>query len=259
MNGRTFIFETETVTHPGKVRKLNEDSIFASARHGIWLVADGMGGHRDGNVASAMIAETTAQLPGGQNLAADFVASMGQVNDRLLALSGGVAERIVGSTVAALIIQGSRYLCLWAGDSRCYLVRKGVLSQLSHDHTEVQELLSAGAITAEEARKWPRRNVITRAVGADWTLNLAEEEGGVAAGDCFILCSDGLTTHVSDAEILQHAMAAAPKTLCAGLLALALERGGRDNISIIALHVAERDKTRMLDSPLEPDAERRHE
>jgi serine/threonine protein phosphatase PrpC len=242
-------FRTESITHPGKVRKINEDSLFARAKHGIWLVADGMGGHRDGNVASSMIAEAAGRLNAGKNLIPDFVACIKDVNQRLIAMSGGVHERIVGSTVNALIIQGSHYTCLWAGDSRCYLIRGGRIEQQSRDHTEAEELLSAGAITAEEASVWPRRNVITRAVGADQEIELASREGEVQAGDLFLLCSDGLTGHVSDAEILSFSGDRSPHLLCEALLGLALERGGKDNISIIALQVVEHDKTRVLDNP----------
>ena len=246
MTPLAFTFVTDTVTHPGKVRKVNEDSLFARPKYGIWLVADGMGGHRDGNIASAMIAEAAGHLTGGKTLVADFVACIKDVNQRLIGMSNGVHEQIVGSTVNALIIQGTRFSCLWAGDSRCYLIRAGALSQISRDHTEAEELLYAGAITAQEAKAWPRRNVITRAVGAAQDIELASSEGDVEPGDMFILCSDGLTTHVSDPEILNLAASAAPQIICEKLLQLALERGGKDNISIIVLQALERDVTQVL-------------
>ena len=240
-----FEFQTATVTHLGKVRKINEDSIYANPRRGIWLVADGMGGHRDGNIASAMISEAAAKLAEEGDAVSSLVERLGQVNHSLLERSNGSRELIVGSTINALIIEGQRYTCIWAGDSRCYLIRRGALSQISQDHTEVQELVSSGAISPEEAKTWPRRNVITRAVGVDPELDLEAIKGVVEADDFFVLCSDGLTGHVSDAEILASTTWSTPKASCDRLLELALERGGKDNISIIVIHVANLETTRI--------------
>ena len=247
MNQPQFSFETATITHPGRVRKINEDSIYASAKHGIWLVADGMGGHRDGSIASGMIAEAAAKLPGGKNVVPVFFESMMNVNHNLLARSNGASEEIVGSTLNALIVVASQYTCLWAGDSRCYLIRGGKLTQISQDHTEVQELVNRGVITEEEARTWPRRNVITRALGAHQDLDIETAEGEVKVGDCFVLCSDGLTGHVTDAEILANASWATAQIACDRLLEIALERGGKDNISIIVVRAAKPDRTQILD------------
>lgn len=247
MNQPLFSFETATTTHPGRVRKINEDSIYASAKRGIWLVADGMGGHRDGNIASAMIADAAASLPEGNNIIPVFFESMMNVNRNLLARSNGASEEIVGSTLNALIVVGSHYTCLWAGDSRCYLIRGGKLTQISQDHTEVQELVNRGVITKEEARTWPRRNVITRALGAHQDLDIDVAEGEIRVGDCFVVCSDGLTGHVTDAEILANTSWSTAQIACDRLLEMALERGGKDNISIIVVRAAKPDRTRIRD------------
>ncbi len=240
-------FETAAITHTGHVRQVNEDSIFASAKHGIWLVADGMGGHRDGGIASSMVTEAAATFANESNRSFTFLDQMKRVNAKLLERSNGHHDSIVGTTVNALIIEGNHFYCLWAGDSRSYLIRNGTLSQISQDHTEVQELVNSGAISVEEAKTWPRRNVITRAVGVHNNLDMELAEGEVQAGDCFILCSDGLTGHVSDAEILSYVIWSSPQSACDRLLELALERGGKDNISIIVLRAAKPDKTQLLD------------
>lgn len=241
-----FTFETASQTHTGKVRRINEDSLFADPKRGLWLVADGMGGHRDGGIASNMITEAARSLSTYGETRAQLAAQLTQVNQNLLGLSNGDHSNIVGSTIVALLAEGSNYTCIWAGDSRCYLVRAGQIRQVSRDHTEVQELVTSGIITPEEARTWPRRNVITRAVGAADKLELEQVSDTLAEGDCFVLCSDGLTGHVTDAEILSAVTWSAPEPACGQLLALALERGGKDNISIIVVNVSNPNKTHIV-------------
>lgn len=245
----SFEFETASRTHQGHVRKFNEDSIFTNPNVGIWLVADGMGGHNDGNVASSMIAEAVSAFGEADktpNLVHNFQLEIDSVNRRLLAISNGDNALLVGSTVVALIIADDTFSCLWAGDSRCYLIRAGSISQVSHDHTEVQELVDRGAISPQEAKTWPRRNVITRAVGADDGLQLETVSGIVRHGDCFILCSDGLTGHVSDAEILETVRWSRSDEACNRLVEMALDRGGKDNVSVIVVHASSRDKTTIV-------------
>ena len=242
-------FDSASVTHQGHVRKYNEDSIYSGPNQGIWLVADGMGGHRDGNVASSKIAEAARKIEGHMpltELAALLRSSVHSVNEELLGISNGEDHLIVGSTVTALLICESNYSCLWAGDSRCYLVRGGEIEQLSRDHTEVQELVDRGVISKAEAKTWPRRNVITRAVGASYDLQIEQATGQVFLGDCFILCSDGLTGHVEDHEILSLTSWTTAREACDRLLCLALDRGGKDNISIIVVNVQSRDATAVL-------------
>ena len=238
-----YSFDTATLTHPGKVRQVNEDSLYANAKRGVWVVADGMGGHRDGNIASAMITEAARKMAEQGEPNSRLAGHLAEVNRELLQISNGEESKLVGSTVTALLADGGGYSCVWAGDSRCYLVRGGQIQQLSRDHTEAQEFVANGLISEEEARNWHRRNVITRAVGADDNLQLDQAQGSFAEGDCFILCSDGLTGHVTDAEILSSVTWAAPEPACASLVDLALERGGKDNISVIVIHVTRSGKT----------------
>jgi serine/threonine protein phosphatase PrpC len=247
--GPSLKFETGALTHRGNVRHFNEDSILADGERGIWLVADGMGGHRDGNIASAMIAEAARSLGNGTSLgefSEAFRQAIDAVNVELLARSGGQPERIVGSTVAALLVHDGHYCCLWAGDSRCYLVRDKAIAQLSRDHTEVQELVDRGVITPAEAATWPRRNVITRAVGALSDFQLEHAYGLVKYGDCFILCSDGLTGHVNDDEILERSSKLSANRASHELLELALARGGKDNVSVIVVNVVTKGATTIV-------------
>ena len=143
----------------------------------------------------------------------------------------------MGTTVAGLLIFEDHYACIWAGDSRVYLSRHGKIHQLTRDHNEARELFEKGILREEEMFSWPRRNVITRAIGAFETPDAEIIHGELASGDIFVLCSDGLTGHVDDEEIRlrlgQGAQAAAD-----ALIALALERGGNDNVTVIVVRAA---------------------
>ncbi|OZA11378.1 MAG: hypothetical protein B7Y02_08890 [Rhodobacterales bacterium 17-64-5] len=145
---------------------------------------------------------------------------------------GGVT---VGSTVAALLCCEGFFACIWAGDSRIYLLRDGKLTQLTTDHTEAQELLRQGILTREQAKTWPRKNVITRAIGVFEEPNSEQVSGQIMPGDAFLLCSDGLTEHVTDAEIATHLANPRPQAACDSLVTLTLARGARDNVSVIVV------------------------
>ncbi|CAN7334725.1 PP2C family protein-serine/threonine phosphatase [Mesorhizobium caraganae] len=235
-------FESYGVSHKGCVRDHNEDSYLVEPQIGLWVVADGMGGHEAGEVASASIVEHLATI-GIASSAPDLRArfedrlSRAHAEIRRISRSRGVT---IGSTVAALLAMDGRFACLWSGDSRVYLVRDAAISQISRDHTEVQELLDSGAISAAEAENWPRRNVITRAIGVNDEIAIDFQQGETLAGDIFILSTDGLTAHVSDAEIATAALSAAPQAACEKLLAMVLERGGTDNVTIVLVKI--RDK-----------------
>ena len=146
----------------------------------------------------------------------------------------------IGSTVAALLAIDGRFACLWSGDSRVYLVRNGSITQVSRDHTEVQELLDKGLITTEEAVAWPRKNVITRAVGVSDQIAMDFQHGEALPGDVFVLNSDGLTAHVSDAEIRAAVVAEPPQAACETLLKTVLARGGTDNVTILIVAIKDR-------------------
>lgn len=221
-------------THAGCVRGENEDRGLIVPELGIVAVADGMGGHEDGAIASAAVVEALASI-GVAVSAADLLA---RVEDRLIRANASVwraygsAGRVAGSTVAILIVFGADFACVWAGDSRVYQIRGGAIAQLSRDHTEARDLVERGILTAAEALTWPRRNVITRAIGVAETPQVEFEIGTVLPGDVYVICSDGLTGHVEDDEILGHASAARPQAACDALVALTLERGAADNVTV---------------------------
>jgi protein phosphatase len=232
------VFDTGAVTHVGKVRERNEDSYLIRPEFGIWAVADGMGGHESGDLASQTVIEALLRVehPGSAEhllkLCGDQVAN---ANDRLRAISRDRGGAILGTTVAVLLIYDGHYACVWAGDSRIYVVREGQITQLSRDHTEVQQLLAEGAITPDEARTWPHRNVVTSGIGMFEEPVLEMNSGPLQAGDAFVICSDGLTQHVRDEEILGCLRTGSSQQACERLLDLTLERGGFDNVTVIAV------------------------
>ena len=143
--------------------------------------------------------------------------------------------------MAVLLVYEEFFACIWAGDSRIYRIRQSSIEQISVDHTEVQELLAEGKLTAEEARSWPRRNVITRAIGTDDDLELEMTNGTLDDGDIFVICSDGLTTHVEDREILALAKNYPPQRACDFLIKMTLDRGATDNVTVVIVRFANAD------------------
>lgn len=230
-------FECVTRTHVGLRRKVNEDSVLECTERGLWAVADGMGGHEAGEVASAMVVAALANLPVTQSLEADTanaVAAMVRVNHELIALAhSDLHPRTIGSTVVGLLIRDGQYRCFWAGDSRAYRVRSGIIRQLTRDHSLVQDLVEAGMIAPEEAHDHPNANVITRAVGAVETLIVDTVGGTVQAGDQFLLASDGLTRLVDDGEMRDDLAELDPTEAAGKLLDAVLSRGAPDNVSLI--------------------------
>jgi serine/threonine protein phosphatase PrpC len=232
-------FECAVRTHVGCRRRINEDAVLSRPELGVWAVADGMGGHDAGEVASALVVESLAKL--GPGLApAERAAAAGRalagVNKLLIAMaSEGSGGRTIGSTVVALLAGEAAFVCLWAGDSRIYRARAGALQQLTRDHSLVQELVDLGEIAQADAERHPNANVITRAVGVDATLELDTVEGDVRSGDVFLLASDGLTRLVSDAELLAGLQGAVLEETADSFLSTCLDRGAPDNVSLVIL------------------------
>jgi protein phosphatase len=246
--GEKFTYESWAITHQGRVRQLNEDRYFAepTAKGGIWAVADGMGGHDAGEVASSLIVDRMGTV-GIPSSATDQHA---RVVDRLVRANGELRDyaqqrggATVGSTFVALLVYEGEYRCLWLGDSRLYLVRKGQLQQVSKDHSEVRELIDRGLLTPEEARHSPRRNVITRAVGVHSEIEVDVTYGRVETGDCYVLCSDGLTAHCSDEDILEAVTGRKAKEAAQLLIDRVHERGATDNVTVIIVQCRNPDKT----------------
>ncbi|WP_395000395.1 PP2C family protein-serine/threonine phosphatase [Sphingomonas sp.] len=220
---------------------MNEDSLLECTERGLWTVADGMGGHEAGEVASAMVVDALAGLPITNNLEADTanaVSAMIRVNQELIVLArSDIHPRTIGSTVVGLIIRDGQYRCFWAGDSRAYRVRSGVIRQLTRDHSLVQELVEAGMIAPDEAHNHPNANVITRAVGAAETLIVDTVGGEARPGDQFLLASDGLTRLVDDGEMRDEMAEFEPSEAAGKLLDAVLVRGAPDNVSLIIIKV----------------------
>jgi len=226
------------MTHPGAKRKHNEDAYVARPDTGVWAVADGAGGHHAGEVASGMIAESLEAIPptlSASELLAQVRMRLEETHAALreLALRRG-PDVTVASTVVVLLARNEHFACLWAGDSRAYLLRNGELRQISKDHSLVQELVDAGAISPEEAESHPRANVITRAVGADLEAFVLDKVSGrLLPGDRFLLCSDGLCKTLPERQIADLLGAndgvPPPQTLIAAALAL----NATDNVTAV--------------------------
>jgi protein phosphatase len=230
--------EAGAATHVGKVRQQNEDNYLVSTASGLWAVADGMGGHRAGDLASLTVVDELKRIPppsSAAELLASCEARIVDANDRLRQITGEAPDHVVGTTLAVLLVYEESFACIWAGDSRIYRIRGSGIEQLSVDHTEAQELIADGTLTVEEARSWPRRNVITRAIGVIDDLELEITNGTLDDGDIFVICSDGLTTHVKDREILAVTRDYPPQRACDFLVRMTLDRGATDNVTVIVV------------------------
>jgi serine/threonine protein phosphatase PrpC len=253
----TLVFETASASHVGKVRTVNEDGLLARPDIGLWAVADGMGGHGAGDLASgAVIAALDAirSADTAAELLAQFEHRVIRANAEVRALARSRALGLIGTTLAAFLIRPPHFACLWCGDSRAYLWRDSALTQVSHDHSEVQDLIDRGVLDAAEAKTWPRRNIVTRAIGVAVEAELELAEGKVAAGDRFLLCSDGLTNHVGDGEIAIALGGGEPKKACEQLIELTLQRGASDNVSLIVIACVSDSQTVRVDGSWRAEA-----
>jgi serine/threonine-protein phosphatase Stp1 len=233
-------FECVSRTDVGLRRSVNEDSMLACVERGLWAVADGMGGHDAGDVASSMVTEALRLLPAAgtlDELVDDAVAALQRVNRELIQLaSSGGSQRTIGTTVAGLAAEDGQYRCFWAGDSRAYRVRDGEILRLTRDHSVVQGLVDAGLLAPEEAEGHPNANLITRAVGVADELKVDVAGGEVQSGDLFLLATDGLTRLVTDEELLAALGSRSPSEAADHLVETVLARGAPDNVSLIIVH-----------------------
>lgn len=227
----------------GQLREHNEDAVGWDAEQGWAVLADGMGGHQAGEVASAIavevigdelraVADSGGALPlqGAVELANAEIHRQAQQQPRL---------RTMGTTVVAVLLQGERLYFAHVGDSRLYRLRGGELQQLSHDHSLVQELVDEGMIDAEQARSSGQKNVITRALGLESQVEVAMGEAELLPGDCYLLCSDGLSDRLRDEQIARLLDGESLPQLAQGLVDAANTAGGEDNISVIVIRVWE--------------------
>ncbi len=236
------VFESAARTHVGKVRKLNEDNFCDRLDVGLWAVADGMGGHQAGEVASGLIVDAMERVDdfsSGYAFLDDVRESIQRVNRTLIAKAAVMAPgSLIGSTAVVLLAFAGHYACLWAGDSRAYLLRDGRFEQITRDHSRMQELIDAGSLSRAEAKSYARSNVITRAVGVTDRLALDMHQGPLEGGDVFLLCSDGLTGMLDDREIAAMLSEASLDTVADALIERTLERGAKDNVTVVLVRAS---------------------
>ncbi len=249
-------FSIATSSHAGRVRKMNEDSVTTLPELGLLILADGMGGHNAGEIASRMAVEVVQNtvktaLAGGRELdqpESGHSAEAQLLRDAVQLAHGAIrraAERKpqyqgMGTTLIACLLQDDRLAAAHVGDSRLYRMRDGVLEQLTQDHSLIEELVARGFYSRAEAATQVRKNVITRALGNDQEVlqvDLLDEP--LQVGDFYLLCSDGLTDMATDAEIgaMLRSHAADPERATAALIELALRGGGKDNVSVVLARI----------------------
>lgn len=225
-------------TDQGLIRSVNQDAFLDRPDLGLWAVADGMGGHRDGGRASQMLVEGLSALPHPRLLGAAADAVRGvltEVNRRLFDESTAQGSDLIGSTIVTLIAVGDHCGLLWVGDSRAYRLRDGVIRRLTRDHTQVQSMVDRGLLSPEQAEVHPYSNVLSRAIGADATVEIDTRIEPLRAGDRYLLCSDGLDKELRDPEIAALLTQSDPQGAATALVQRARQAGGRDNVTTVVV------------------------
>jgi len=227
-------------THTGIKRDHNEDTYGISHDDMIWLVADGMGGHDHGELASAMARDSILfHYNAGETVKNSILKSNQSIIDSSYERGGDLP---MGTTIVVLTIKDNKYFATWVGDSRIYRFHHDKLKPITTDHSYVQELVDQNLITEEQARTHPHRNVVTQALGVtdNSEIQVSIAEGTVEVGDKFLLCSDGLTEEVND-EKLEEIMCKkfSPQEITDQMTIAALKSGGSDNITVIVLEAVE--------------------
>ncbi len=233
-----------TLSDVGKKRKHNEDSYLDRREDGLWVVADGMGGHSSGDLASQTIVDTLARCPAADDLDSFVTAVEEQIltaHRQLLEIASRRMQTM-GSTVVALLARGNHAAVLWAGDSRLYRLRNDRLEQITRDHSHVNMLLDSGLISEDEVEDHPAGNLVTRAVGADEELCLDADIWELQAGDRYLLCSDGLDKHLHDDEIAALLRKGTVDEAARALIDLTLERGALDNVTVSVVDITGQTK-----------------
>jgi serine/threonine protein phosphatase PrpC len=232
-------FRSSAATHVGMVRKVNQDSFAERTDLGVWAVADGMGGHEAGEVASAAVTDSITNLASNETFEEMLDAvqqSIIEANQQLLIRAETYdSQRAPGSTVVVLLIRDDRGALVWIGDSRIYRRRDKVVEQLTRDHSHVQDLVDQGVILESEAESHPMANVITRAVGISEPLEIETRLINVRPDDQFLLCSDGLSRLVNNDELESMMANKDSEEVTQSLLHTALVRGARDNVTLICV------------------------
>jgi PPM family protein phosphatase len=235
--------EFGTHSHQGRVRTSNEDSYAANAKHKIFVVADGMGGHAAGEIASQIAASTVEELVASRQYSDDpledtlrFAAQ--EANSRIYETQRRRAEFAgMGSTLTILSFRDGMYFIAHVGDSRAYLLREGVIEQLTRDHSLVWHLFESGVLRKDELSSHPQKNLITRSIGPHPQVEIDLERGEAREGDIYLLCSDGLTDVLSDEDIRNILSNPGKHTPQLGeeLVNAANRGGGPDNITVVVV------------------------
>lgn len=230
-------------THVGLIRPQNEDSYLCE--HPLYAVADGLGGHAAGEVASALVVERLTELTFGDDVSLDaaqqeLAEAVRDANRRIHRSAAEDPQHAgMGTTVTAAVAVGATLCFAHVGDSRGYLLRGGELSQITEDHTPVQRAVRAGVISAEEAQHHPSRHVLAQAVGLDVDVEIDTPRVDLQAGDRIVLCTDGMTDPIPDTDIPGIiGDADGPDAVVDALITAALQRGGPDNVTIVVIDAA---------------------
>ncbi len=250
MSALTLRSVTGASTHQGQVRDHNEDGWFVSEDRGVWAVADGMGGHENGEWASSVVVEALGklQLSGSfEDRCEQIAAALHDANEAIQKESGSSGKQI-GTTAVVLFVQEARFAILWVGDSRAYLLRAGELHQLSKDHTQVQEMVDLGMLKAEEAGHHPMRHVLARAIGVTAEIQVDVIVDEIDPGDTFLLCSDGLHCCVTDDAIARTLGGPSLDDITSELVNQALDEGAPDNVTVVGVRFREATVPAMAQS-----------
>jgi protein phosphatase len=242
-------------THVGRVRELNEDACVELGGRGVWAVADGMGGHAAGEVASRMVVDALNHIGSTETLGGlleEVRRALQKVNRELTEEARRRHQHIIGSTVAALLVFDQHCIAVWAGDSRVYLLRDGQLRQLTRDHSQVEEMIERGLISRQDAKRAPGANIITRAIGVAENVEIDAEIHDVRHGDTFLLCSDGLYNEVSSQDIQRILGNSSCQEAADRLVESALDHGARDNVTVVVVRADDSQITKTVFNPNAP-------
>jgi serine/threonine protein phosphatase PrpC len=240
-------------TDVGRVREGNEDAYMV--RDPLFAVADGMGGHQGGEVASNLALERLERATDGDSDLADVVREANRAVFEQAAQDPGLAG--MGTTLTAVRVQDERLHLAHVGDSRMYLLRDGRLDRITRDHTVVEQMVDQGRMTAEDAKIHPQRSILTRALGVDEDIQVDESDVDVRPGDRVLLCSDGLTGMVDEDRILSILTDTPdPQAACGALIEAANEAGGQDNITAVVLDVLDDKSERATETLASPSVTR---
>ena len=234
-----FNFISSSVSHIGHVRPHNEDAFLEKQESGLWVVADGMGGHEAGDFASQLIIDTLDKLEKShhsESFTEDIKSALYSVNTHLIQL-GEKHDRINGSTAVVMLINGHQCDYLWAGDSRLYRLRENELVQLTRDHSQAEIYVELGMITREEASQHVSANLLTRCIGTDDDLQLESGSCDIQVGDRYLLSSDGLDKHVAHKDIERTLIDHGRDEALNQLIGMTLDNGGTDNVTITIVDI----------------------